>query len=402
MRTASSARHAGVSPPGNGDSGVALGDDLGGFDHGAAFDDDAGADFRGPDGEFEGSEQSRASPRPDSPAPQTRPDGTIEVVYHGKSGFPTVVVEPSSSCPVPSPVSIIPSLPADGVPVVPQPASRYGPHPYSPFETLADFRLARLPIELGMTTKETDLYYQSHADPLVHPVPPALHCHSFKKLTSLLDGIDNNPFVATELKLETSLGNTICVRYWQRSFRTCFERVVNDARVARWVRWGVEKWYRWQNGVKERLYGEVTTGDSAWTLADDVYLSASLSQPPEHPFLFAIFSDEALASRFAGTSRVYPVVLWPTSVSQLGRALGSGAAPQVVAFLPLLPETAVASLPVAERSRIKAKLDQQARQLLADALYKIIFVGLVASDPAGLERRVRPLLAQLALDHPEA
>ncbi|GAA5909428.1 hypothetical protein JCM5296_000568 [Sporobolomyces johnsonii] len=379
------------------------GEDLGGMGEQMFWDGFPGGQAGAVDADVEMAAGDQGSPRPvtpqptpppphpsRSPTPASFPDHTLQIEYHPKTGFPPVTVVPTATNPHPSPFSIVPTLPHSAR-VAPPATPAFGPHPYSPFNTLADALLANPVFERGMSVTETKEHYALHFDSRIHPDPSPATPTTYKQVHSLIEQYTDNPFQPHTLT--ASHGNyAIATCYWQRDLRTMIARLVSNVDLAKFMRWGSEKWYVWQDGKRERVYGEVTSGKTAWELADNLGNG-------ELAFLLVLFMDATNASSFAGHSTLYPVVWWPGTLSQCSRSRLQGSGAEVVALLPVpdysgIPESAVKPL--------KLSIDSAARSILISSFTHLHRVGLVVADPLGLDRRIRPFLAHFSLDYQEA
>ncbi|GJN91653.1 hypothetical protein Rhopal_004676-T1 [Rhodotorula paludigena] len=385
------------------------GEDFGGFEQHFDYDD---RDFGGGDEGLDGQDADHH--------PGPRPDDTLEIHYHPSSKLAPLVVEPTEQEPHPSPFDhparLGAHLDGDAEPV--SRPSRYGPEPFSPFASLADFRLAKLPLTAHLTRDEVDAYYRSHLDPLIHPImPPDVSIRSFWMLNKTIDtsaNLDNvillvGPLLRTSptLTLPAGLctqfkphdlsatvdGKNIRAQIYLREMRSVCARLVADPAALTGVRWAPERWFIWRAGERVRLYGEVTSGDRAWEMA-----TAALDGDLESPLFFSLFTDETQASTFSGSSVLYPAIVWFGSVSQAVRTRNSPLGPQVLGLIPILTDRDVEGLSDKSAKTARSAILSAARSRLFDALKIVMDVGYALVDPLGLTIRVRPLLSMLATD----
>ncbi|TFK61559.1 hypothetical protein BDN72DRAFT_438464 [Pluteus cervinus] len=275
----------------------------------------------------------------------------------------------------------------------PDPPHVLNPIPWSPFESLDEFKLAEVLLRAGLPHKDVDKVLQTVQSLIEAGTPLSLKNHK-----DLLDRWEKasrklTPFERHDIDVEYD-GDKLKFDFWCRPLWDWLTDILENPQLAPLFTWDAVELSKFDAESEEwvRFVHEPWTGDRWWNIQ---------SRLPEgaKPVCMLIYADKTKLSSFS-TQAVYPVIAQclnlPSHIRN-GTGLGAG---RVVGWLPILEED--------EDEKGKKRYVDFKRVIWHDSckvLFETVrgksFTGVYFRCGDGIERLLFPVVLILSADYEE-
>ncbi|KAF7293104.1 hypothetical protein MIND_01209800 [Mycena indigotica] len=265
--------------------------------------------------------------------------------------------------------------------------------PWSPFDSEADWALARWMVEVGLSKRQIEAFLK--LDMIKNGAKPSYT--SAYTLFQKIDSLPNGPgFVAEFLTITGDLMGddgkpmTEELEFWHRDALECLEEIMANPAHEKSTHYAPQHVYRDAEG-EDREYSEMYTGDTWWELQGLI--------PVGHTVIPVIIgADETQLSRFSGDKKAWPVYIAPANVDSDIRRKPSSHATILLGYVPVSKFHCFSK---AKRGAARYQLYHSCMRKMLQSLVAAGKDGVKMLCPDQYFRDSHPLLVAQISDHPE-
>ncbi|KAJ7060890.1 hypothetical protein C8F01DRAFT_988007 [Mycena amicta] len=268
-----------------------------------------------------------------------------------------------------------------------------GLEPWAPFDSEADWELARWLVESGVSRTKMDEFLKLAK--IKHGAKPSYHnAYSFyQKIDALPSGPQWECEIITitgDKKGENGKVETEEVEFWKRDPIECIEELIGNPAFEKEMSYVPHRVYRDANHVN-REYSEVHTGDLWWELQGKIPVGHTVC-----PVILA--TDETQLSNFSGDKKAWPVYL---SIGNLSMDVRRKPSLRGTVLIGYMPVSKFHCFSKAKRAGARYQLFHKCMGTLLERLKVAGKEGLKMLCADKCFRQNHPILAAYLADHPE-